>query len=193
MKKIIIVLAVIGMFGFQGCEGPEGPPGPPGYDGLDGQDGQNGPKGDPGYINEVFELTMSFTSLNEYGETFPLDPKMYSGDNLLVYELVNVNDGIDTWALLPQIYYFAAGTAQYNYNFSFDQFSIFADASFSLSQLPASFTTNKTFRIVIIPGDDGINSGGPNSKLSVDKEDYSDYNAVIAKYKIDDSNVKKLN
>lgn len=184
MKKIIILLAVIGMFGFQGCTGPEGPPGIP------GQDGQ---KGDPGYINEVFEVTMNFTSGNNYATTFPLNPKIYSGDNLLIYELVNTNSGIDTWALLPQIYYFTGGTAQYNYTFSYDQFSIFIDGSFAFTQLPTSFTTNKTFRIVIIPGDDGINSGGPNSKTSVNKADYSDYNAVIKKYNIDDSNVKKLN
>ena len=178
MKKIITLLAVIAMFSFQGCEGPEGPPGVPGEDGLKAS---------------VGEVTMDFTPENEYGETFALTDKIYSGDNILVYELVNTNDGIDTWALLPQIYYFDGGTAQYNYNFSFDQFSIFIDASFAFSQLPASFTDGKTFRIVIIPGDDGVNSGGPNSKISVTKEDYSDYNAVIAKYKIDDSNVRKLN
>jgi hypothetical protein len=56
-----------------------------------------------------------------------------------VYQ-VNENGGIDTWALLPQIYYFDGGTAQYNYNFSFDQFSILLDASFPLNQLPTSFT-----------------------------------------------------
>jgi hypothetical protein len=178
MKKIITLLAVVAMFGFQSCEGPEGPP---------------GQKGDPGYVNEVFETTISFTSANNYEKTIGLDPKIYSGDNLLIYELVNTNNGIDTWALLPQVYYFTGGTAQYNYNFSFDQFSIFIDASFALSQLPTTFTSNKTFRIVIIPGDDGSNTGGPNSKSSAAKADYSDYNAVIAKYKIDDSNVKKIN
>jgi hypothetical protein len=175
MKKIITLLAVITMFGFQGCEGPEGPPG---QDGL---------------IAEVFEETITFSSTNNYSITFPLSPKIYSGDVLLVYELVNTNNGIDTWALLPQIYYFTQGTAQYNYDFSYDQFSIFIDASFSLSQLPNSFLLNKTFRIVIVPGDDGVNSGGPTSKASVNKVDYSDYNAVIAKYNIDDSNVKKIN
>lgn len=185
MKKIVLLLAVIGMFSFQGCEGPEGPPG------QDGLDGQNGPKGDPGYINEVFEVTMNFTTVNNYGSTFPLNPNIYSDDNLLVYELVNTNNGIDSWALLPQIYYFNDGaeTAQYNYNFSYDQFSIFVDASFPLAQLPTTFTTNKTFRIVIIPGK--VNS--TLSKKSLNKEDYSDYYAVISKYKIDDSNVKKLN
>lgn len=181
MKKILSLFAIIGLFAFTGCEGPEGPP------------GQDGVKGDPGYVNEVFEVTMSFTSGNNYGKTFSLSPKIYSGDNLLIYELVNTNNGIDTWALLPQIYYFTGGSAQYNYEFSYDQFSILIDASFPLSQLPTSFTSNKTFRIVIIPGDDGVNSGGPNSKSSVNKADYSDYYAVIKKYNIDDSNIKKLN
>lgn len=175
MKKILTLFAVVGLMVFSSCEGPEGPPGP------------------MGPVAEVFEVTMSFTAANNYGQTFPLSPKIYSGDNLLVYELVNTNSGIDTWALLPQIYYFTGGSAQYNYEFSYDQFSILADASFPLSQLPTSFTTNKTFRIVIVPGDDGVNSGGPNSKSSVNKADYSDYNAVIKKYNIDDSNVKKLN
>jgi hypothetical protein len=181
MKKILTLFAVVGLIVFSSCEGPEGPP------------GRDGVKGDPGYVNEVFEVTMSFTSGNNYGQTFSLDPKIYSGDNLLIYELVNTNSGIDTWALLPQLYYFPAGTAQYNYEFSYDQFSILIDSSFPLNQLPVSFTTNKTFRIVIIPGDDGVNTGGPNSKIAINKSEYSDYNAVIKKYNIDDSNVKKLN
>jgi hypothetical protein len=66
------------------------------------------------------------------------------------------------------------------------------DASFPLNQLPTSFTLNKTFRIVV-PGDDGVNNGGPNSKASSNKMDYSDYNGVIKNYNIDDSNVRKLN
>lgn len=177
MKKIITLLSVFGVILFSSCEGPEGPPG------FDGQDG---------LIAEVFEETISFNYPN-YGQTFDLKPKIYSGDNLLIYELVNTNDGIDTWALLPQVYYFNAGTAQYKYTFSYDQFSIFIDASFPLAQLPTSFMVKKTFRIVIVPGDDGINKGGPNSKISVGKVDYSDYNAVIKKYNIDDSNVKKIN
>jgi hypothetical protein len=37
------------------------------------------------------------------------------------------------------------------------------------------------------------NNGGPNSKASSNKMDYSDYNGVIKNYNIDDSNVRKLN
>jgi hypothetical protein len=173
MKRIIILLAVVGMFGFQGCTGPEGPPG------FDGQDG---------LIAEVFEAYPDFTQANGYAVTFELNPVIYSGDTILVYELINTNGGIDTWALLPQVYYFSSGTAQYNYTFSKNKFTIFIDASFDLALLPTSFTLGKTFRIVIVPGDDGI-----NSKKSSNKADFSDYNAVIKKYSIDDSNVKKLN
>jgi hypothetical protein len=64
---------------------------------------------------------------------------------------------------------FDGGTAQYNYNFSFDQFSILLDASFPLNQLPTSFTLNKTFRIVIVPGDDGVNTEVQILKLLVIK------------------------
>jgi hypothetical protein len=41
-----------------------------------------------------------------------------------VYQLVNENGGIDTWALLPQIYYFDGGTA-HNYNFRLINFQSF--------------------------------------------------------------------
>ncbi|CAM2956264.1 hypothetical protein [Flavobacterium frigoris] len=179
MKKIITLLGIFGAILFSSCTGPEGPPG---YDGLDGQNGQDG------LIAEVFEVGPDFTLANGYKVTYALNPKIYSGGNLLIYELINTNGGIDTWALLPQIYYFAGGTAQYNYNFSFDQFTILIDANFDRAQLPTSFRLGKTFRVVIIPGDDGV-----NTNKSVIKPDYSDYNAVIKRYNIDDSNVKKRN
>ena len=57
-----------------------------------------------------------------------------------------------------------------------------------MDDIASDLKNNQTFRIVIVPGDDGI-----NTKKSVYKADYSDYNAVIKKYNIDDSNVKKLN
>lgn len=173
MKKILTLFAVVGLIAFSSCEGPEGPP------------GRDGDKGDPGFVNEIFEVDINFNGSNNYGATFPLNPVIAKSDNILVYELVNVNDGIDTWALLPQVYYFPNGTAQYNFDFSFDQFSIFIDSNLVLSSLPSSFTNGKTFRVVIIPG--------AVYGKSVNKPDYSDYNAVIERYNIDDSNVKKLN
>ena len=168
MKKILTLFAVVGLIAFTSCEGPEGPP------------------GEPGPISYVYEVDANFVGPNYSVTSNPSG--MLSGDNILVYELVGTSGG-DSWALLPQIYYFNDGleTAQYNYSFSKNRVTIFIDGSLSdFSQLPSSFRTGKTFRVVIIPGDDGINA----KKV---KTDYSDYNAVIKKYNIDDSNVKKLN
>ncbi|TDO72957.1 hypothetical protein EV143_107263 [Flavobacterium chryseum] len=172
MKKIFALFAIVGLLAFTGCEGPEGPPGQDGYNAQD---------------SEVFEVGPDFTAANGYSMTYPLNPVMLSGDNILVYELVSTG-GVDTWALLPQVYYFNNGleTAQYNYTFSYNQFRIFIKGSLAdYSQLPSSFRLGKTFRVVIILGDDGV-----NAKKA--KPDYSDYNAVIERYNIDDSNVKKI-
>ncbi|MDX6188389.1 hypothetical protein SGQ83_03430 [Flavobacterium sp. Fl-318] len=174
MKKILTLFAVVGLIVFSSCEGPEGPPGQNGFDAP---------------IAFVTETTTDFVGPN-YDKNVSLTG-MLSGDNILVYELVSASNEADRWALLPQIYYFSNGTetAQYNFTFSKNNVRIFIKGSLSdLSGLPSSFTTKKTFRIVIIPGDDDI-----NAKKSTSKADYLDYNAVIKKYNIDDSNVKKLN
>ena len=92
MKKILTLFAVVGLFAFSSCEGPEGPQGPEG----------------PVYESEVFEVGPDFTAANGYSVTYPLNPVMLSGDNILVYELVSTS-GVDTWALLPQVYYFNNG------------------------------------------------------------------------------------
>jgi len=168
MKKILTLFAVVGLIAFSSCEGPEGPEGP------------------PGPIAYVTEATFNFVGPS-YSKDISLNG-MLSGDNILVYELVSGPNQADKWALLPQVYYFNNGTetAQYNFTFSKNIVTIFIDGSLSdFSQLDPDFRTNKTFRIVIVPGDDGI-----NAKKA--KSDYLDYNAVIAKYNIDDSNIKKV-
>ncbi|MBF6607278.1 MAG: hypothetical protein ITG00_00895 [Flavobacterium sp.] len=172
MKKLVLLVAVVAMTVLQSCEGPQGPQGAPGTPGFSAE-------------AEVFEVSnVNFNAGNEWFLTYGLDPVILQSDNLLVYELVNVNDGIDTWAMLPQVYYFDAGQAQYNFNFSYDQFSLFIDADFDFNLLPASFTSGKVFRIVIIPG---YFSKGATAI------DYSDYHKVIQYYNIDDTNVRQLN
>lgn len=169
MKKILTLFAVAGLFAFSGCS--------------------NDDDVDYDTISYVFEATIDFVGPN-YKTNVPAQG-MLSGDNILVYELVSAPSEADRWALLPQVYYFNDGTetAQYNYTFSKNNVTIFIDGSLSdLSGLPPTFTKGKTFRIVIVPGDDGV-----NAKKTFDKLNYLDYNAVIKKYNIDDSNVKKLN
>ncbi|MDL2141998.1 hypothetical protein QQY79_05660 [Flavobacterium tructae] len=176
MKKILTLfaVAVVGLITFSSCEGPEGPVGPPGADSA---------------IPYVYEVKANFVGPNYSVTSTPSG--MLSGDNILVYELVSTS-APDSWALLPQVYYFNNGleTAQYNYTFSKNRVTIFITGSLSdYSQLPSSFRLGKVFRVVIIPGDDGINAK-TGKKVTTDN---LDYNAVIKKYNIDDSNVKQLN
>lgn len=164
MKRIITLLAVVGMFSLQSCT-PD--------DNFDSDT-----------ISEVFEVNPSFTQANGFSVTYALDPVIFSSDNILIYELVDTADGIDTWALLPQVYYFNLGSAQYNYNFSYDQFTVFIDSDFDSALLPSDFRLGKTFRIVIVPGDFSAKSTAAGAGM--------DYKTVIKTYKIDDSNVKVL-
>lgn len=180
MKKIITILAVIAMFGFQSCEGPEGPPGVPGEDGL---------------IAEVFELrNVNFSHDNNAPDntgytiyrTFNYD--LFDGDVMLIYRLNYLTQsGTPVWQQIPRTLFLEEGELDYDFEFSKEEFTIFAGGDYDLT-LTSEFLNGQTFRIVIVPGPEKL-----TSKSKPEKVDYSDYNAVIAKYKIDDSNVKQLN
>ncbi|HSD05991.1 hypothetical protein [Flavobacterium sp.] len=178
MKKIITILTVIAMFGFQACEGPEGPEGPP---------GEAGPN------SEVFEVSgVKFDTTNGYAPLIPLNPAIQASDMVLVYRLSgSTNTGADIWKLLPETYYFDDGTKNFGYNFDFsiNDVSIFLEGN-DLATVGNEYRLNQVFRIVIIPGYLTYASTGKNANTK--KIDYSDYNAVIKVYNVDDSNVKVL-
>lgn len=165
MKKIFLFLAATGIISLSSCEGPEGPQGPAGYSAE----------------SEVFEVNTTFTPGNNYSQVYALNPNILPSDNILVYELYDVQDGFDTWALLPQVYYFPQGQAQYNYNFSYDQFTLLIDADFDRSLLPINFTNNKIFRIVIVPG-----------YFSKENLNIQDYDSVIEALKLENKPIRQM-
>lgn len=172
MKKIFLFALIASMSVFQSCEGPEGPPGPPGADGL---------------LAEVFEVTTTFANDADpyfaYRSFFDLNPAIYASDNILVYELSGVEDGLDVWKLLPQVYYTDLGSFQYNYDFTTNDFSIFIDATYDRSLIDSNFRNNKTFRIAIVPGYFSRTTGAlPSSALS----------DVMERYGLQESDVKTL-
>lgn len=179
MKKILTLFAVIGLIAFSSCEGPEGPPGPPGQDGQDG-----------GLIAEVFELqnvNFDFNNADGYNIYRKLTPNIYDSDIVLIYRLAGtVNPTTPIWQQIPRTLYVAQGELDYDFDFSKADFTIYAGGTYDLALTP-DLIRNQTFRIVIIPG--AFSTTGK----SVSKPDYSDYNAVIKKYNIDDSNVKQIN
>jgi hypothetical protein len=180
MKKILTLFAVVGLIVFSSCEGPEGPP---------GQDGFDGPKGDPGYVSEVFELSninFSFNATDGYNISQQLNPAIADSDVILIYRLAGtVNSTTPIWQLIPRTIYLSNNRElDYDFDFTRQDFKIYAGGNYDESTTP-DLLNNQTFRIVIVPGS--------FSDKSANKPDYSDYNAVIKKYNIDDSNVKRLN
>lgn len=171
MKKILTLFAVVGLIAFSSCEGPEGPPGLPGPEA------------------EVFELkSVNFAFNNDDGYNIyqKLTPLILPSDVILIYRLNGTIDAATPiWQQIPRTLYTSQGELDYDFDFSKEDFTIYAGGNYNLSLTP-EFLNNQTFRIVIIPG--YFSTAGKSAK-----PDYSDYNAVIKKYNIDDSNVKKLN
>ncbi|WPO77239.1 hypothetical protein [Flavobacterium sp. KACC 22761] len=176
MKKILTLFAVIGLIAFTSCEGPEGPP------------------GEPGPLAEVYEIeNVNFSGTANSEVYFNFKSKLYLGDVVLVYRYDGADPVTkrDIWVPLPESHYYSDGSLYFAYKFDFtqDNVRIFTDGfGLNVNPIPADLRNAQIFRIVVVPGLDPLVTG-----KSVNKPDYSDYYKVIAKYNIDDSNVKKLN
>lgn len=169
MRKITLLLAFIGMIGLQSCTVNE-----------DTQTVDNDT------ISEVFELrnvNFGYDGGNNYSIYQTLNPQIFASDVILIYRLSGVIDSsTPIWQLIPRTLYLNEGELDYDFDFSKEDFTIYAGGTYDLSLTP-SYITNETFRIVIIPG-------YLSNKKAVDT---SDYDAVVKAYNIDDSKVKVLN
>jgi hypothetical protein len=171
--KITLFLAILGMITLQSCTVNEN---------------DNNPPVDNDTISEVFEVTRNFTNGNSYATlvTYPHD--IYNSDMVLVYLLDDIVNGSDVWRQLPQTYYLN-GLGELDYNFDFTKFDvkIFLDSSFNLIDLPSAWSQNQTFRIVIVPGFFVNKSTTPKANLSMD------YESVVRRYNIKETQIQKLN
>lgn len=87
------------------------------------------------------------------------------------------------WQQIPRTLYLPQGELDYDFDFSKEDFTIYAGGTYDLATTP-SYITNETFRIVIVPG--------YFSNKMAHKVDLSDYNAVVKAFNIDDKNIKQL-
>ena len=161
MKKITLFLVFIGMMTLQSCEVTE----------LD-----TAPR------TEVFEVTTSFNSNNNFSSLVEFNPPIYSSDAVLVYHLYDTVNGQDIWKLMPQTYYFNDG-GELDFNFDYTRFNvnIFLSANFSLNTLPSSWTQGQTFRIVIIPA---------NFATTINK---NNIDSVMSALNVNKTEIQKIN
>jgi hypothetical protein len=172
MKKITLLIAFIGMIALQSCTVNEE------NDNVDNDT-----------IAEVFELrNVNFSYNSSTGGYFiyrSLNPQIYASDNILIYRMSDLIDSnTPVWQLIPRTLYLSGGDElDYDYDFSREDFTIYADGTYNLSETP-EYIFNQTFRIVIIPG--------YFSNRSDVQVDFNDYNAVIETFGINPNNIKNL-
>jgi hypothetical protein len=173
MKRIFLFLGVIVLTLFSSCTGPQGPQGNPGQDGL---------------LAEVFELknvNFGYNATDGYTIYQTLNPNIYGSDNILIYRMTGtINSTTPIWQSIPRTLFLQQGELDYDFDFSKQDFTIYAGGTYNLALTPA-YINNQTFRIVIVPG--------AFSGKSTKSVDFSDYNAVIKYYNIDESHIKVLN
>lgn len=171
MKKITLVLAVISLIVLGSCTVNE--------DNRDHVDNDT--------ISEVFELrNVNFTwnGGNNYSIYRTLNPQIYASDAVLIYRMSDViNSNTPVWQLIPRTLYLPQGELDYDFDFSKVDFTIYAGGTYDLSFTP-NYLTNQTFRIVIIPG---YFSNKSNKTV-----DFSNYEAVVKTFKIDEKKVKVI-
>ncbi len=129
-------------------------------------------------LGKVIEISADFGPSNNYSVLyeFPQSITVYESDAVFVYlleEVVNGNE--DVWTLMPQTFFTNYGLLQYAYNHTYYDVSIFLDANFDLDLLPASYTQDQVFRIVIVPAEFAVshpeNYSGLMNQLQLSDED----------------------
>ena len=158
------MLAIVGTFAFQGCTVKD--------------------EIQVNNLAEVFEVTTSFSAANNYSRIITLNPPIYSSDMVLVYRLFDVINGEDVWRTLPQTVYLLQGELDYNFDFTRNDINIFLDSDFDLTTLGSTWTQSQVFRVVIIPG---YLSNRNSSTI-----DFSNYNEVVKRYNITESQIKTI-
>ena len=174
MKRIITLFAIIGLLAFSGCEGPEGIPG---QDGLTAD------------AFEIKNVNLGRVTDNQYSISstflYEIGGDLFNDETILVYRLTGtINSTTPIWQLIPRtIYHDDGNELDYDYDFSREDFTIYAGGTYNLAETP-EYIFNQTFRIVIIPG--------YFSNRSAQQIDFNDYDAVIQAYGINPNNIKSL-
>jgi hypothetical protein len=164
MKKIITFLAIAGLFALQGCTTSAS------FEVA------------PIATTEVFEVTTSFNSTNDYSRFVTFNPPIYSSDVVLTYRLSGANSQGDVWTLIPETYYFSNGTLDFGFRFDYTNrdLNIYMVGN-DLQSVSQNFRVNQVIRIVIVPA---------SFATSINKNSYSD---VITALNIKDDQIQKVN
>jgi len=134
----------------------------------------------------VIEITRSFQYNNSTDQHYINQSiNILPSDMVLVYRLKDLSGSNNVWEQIPKTIYLSNGNElDYDFDFTKNDVQIYLSGTYDVTTTP-TYYSNQKFRIVLVPADIVQNKG---AKPPVD---YSDYNAVIKYYNINDSKVTK--
>lgn len=160
-------------------------------------------------VSEVFEVETDF-NLEQNGsystDLIKFNTPSKPGDMLVAYTLYEVADGEDVWRVLPlTISLKDNNTISYNFDFTQKSFRFFIEGNTGfLNSLPVNdfnkFTKRKVFRVVVIPGKIAGTTNATSNHKNISKfsskdfiKEFSNYDATIKRYGLENAEIKKLN
>lgn len=117
-----------------------------------------------------------------YGQGF--NNPMLDQDYVVIFRQTGTSGNAPVWQQIPRTLYLNQGELDYDFDFSKNDFMIYAGGTYDISTTP-QYLNNQTFRVVLVPAVYGKNANSADLKKM-------SYEEVIAKYKIDDSKVGTL-
>lgn len=137
----------------------------------------------------VYDITDNFAfnnTVNGYAISRTFNSPIPNSDVVLVYRQSSTSNGNPVWKLTPYTLYLNEGELDYTFDFTRNDVFIMATGTMDFtaqnSAFLNSYLNNQKFRIVIVPA----SFGRTKAPLSMEYED------VIQRYNINDSNVKVL-
>lgn len=129
-------------------------------------------------VNFSYNATDGWT----YGQSFK-NP-LLDQDYVVIFRQTGTSGNAPVWQQIPRTLYLDQGELDYDFDFSKNDFMIYAGGTYDLSTTP-QYLNNQTFRVVLVPAVYGKNATLEDlKKLS--------YEEIIAKYNIDESKVGTL-
>ena len=146
--------------------------------------------GDSDTVPAMKDVNVSLNSSNNYSHIELLN--LQNTDVVLVYRRDPASN--NAWQLIPKTYYLANNRElEYNFLFNSQKVEIFTEgvnpATLSTAEA-GTYLNSQTFRIVLVYANAGKAAAAKSAKPNVD---YSDYNAVVKYYNLDESKVQTIN
>ncbi|WP_313099128.1 hypothetical protein [Epilithonimonas sp.] len=135
-------------------------------------------------VYDLRNVNFSYNATDGWTYSQNFNNPLLDQDYVVIFRQTGTSGNAPVWQQIPRTLYLDQGELDYDFDFSKNDFMIYAGGTYDLSTTP-QYLNNQTFRVVLVPAVYGKNGTSEDlKKLS--------YEEIIAKYNIDDSKVGTL-